>query len=336
MLTWMWRMGGACFTTLLRLTRTLRTSPSLSGSMEVVWSSFLLLAVSLLAVLCSWFCSLEFSSFSESVLYVRAVKKSLQYVLSLFSFRFAEILVLFACLLMFFLWFLYVRHCMNLFFSYLFTVESISLLCCSFSSILNQYYQRFKLFFFRRVKTRVTHSQKKKKRIGRISCSATWGRSGKNSYFHVSCRCAIPGVHIAAKFRFSSEENRALIFLKLNELQIVNIRRLILSGWSGPGCSSIGGGAFTELGPFYPRGDGRGLRRNSMSWNRGRVQNMTPPAVNSTWAVQDFANSELLSVASNLLFVESPAGVGWSYSNTTSDYNCGDDSSGMIVLGLLY
>lgn len=31
----------------------------------------------------------------------------------------------------------------------------------------------------------------------------------------------------------------------------------------------MGGGAFTELGPFFPRGDGRGLRRNSMSWNRG-------------------------------------------------------------------
>ncbi|KAL6311136.1 hypothetical protein AAG906_025685 [Vitis piasezkii] len=29
--------------------------------------------------------------------------------------------------------------------------------------------------------------------------------------------------------------------------------------------------------------------------------------------------------ASNLLFVESPAGVGWSYSNTTSDYTCGMD-----------
>ncbi|THU51342.1 hypothetical protein C4D60_Mb06t30020 [Musa balbisiana] len=26
-------------------------------------------------------------------------------------------------------------------------------------------------------------------------------------------------------------------------------------------------------------------------------------------------------------FVESPAGVGWSYSNTTSDYNCGDEST---------
>ncbi|OMP06724.1 Peptidase S10, serine carboxypeptidase [Corchorus olitorius] len=69
----------------------------------------------------------------------------------------------------------------------------------------------------------------------------------------------------------------------------------------GPGCSSIGGGAFTELGPFFPRGDGRGLRRNSMSWNR----------------------------ASNLLFVESPAGVGWSYSNTSSDYIRGDASTAM-------
>ncbi|XP_065848068.1 serine carboxypeptidase-like 42 [Euphorbia lathyris] len=71
-----------------------------------------------------------------------------------------------------------------------------------------------------------------------------------------------------------------------------------LSLWlnGGPGCSSIGGGAFTELGPFFPTGDGRGLRRNKMSWNK----------------------------ASNLLFVESPAGVGWSYSNKTSDYTTGD------------
>lgn len=58
----------------------------------------------------------------------------------------------------------------------------------------------------------------------------------------------------------------------------------------GPGCASLGG-AFTELGPFLPKGDGRGVRKNKSSWNK----------------------------ASNLLFVDSPAGVGWSYSNTTSD-----------------
>ncbi|XP_077224663.1 serine carboxypeptidase-like 42 [Tasmannia lanceolata] len=67
----------------------------------------------------------------------------------------------------------------------------------------------------------------------------------------------------------------------------------------GPGCSSIGGGAFTALGPFFPRGDGRSLQRNPKSWNK----------------------------ASNLLFVESPAGVGWSYSNRTSDYTCDDAST---------
>ncbi|XP_010530237.1 PREDICTED: serine carboxypeptidase-like 42 [Tarenaya hassleriana] len=82
-----------------------------------------------------------------------------------------------------------------------------------------------------------------------------------------------------------------------------------LSLWlnGGPGCSSIGGGAFTELGPFYPTGDGRGLRRNSMSWNK----------------------------ASNLLFVESPAGVGWSYSNKTSDYTTGDATTAKDMLVFL-
>ncbi|CAL2264786.1 unnamed protein product [Prunus armeniaca] len=49
-------------------------------------------------------------------------------------------------------------------------------------------------------------------------------------------------------------------------------------------CSSIGGGAFKELGSFYP-------------------------------------------TASNLLFVESPAGEGWLYSNTSSDYKSGDAST---------
>ena len=36
-------------------------------------------------------------------------------------------------------------------------------------------------------------------------------------------------------------------------------------------------------------------------------------------------------VVSNLLFVESPAGVGWSYSNTSADYNCGDASTGNMI-----
>ncbi|KAI5084784.1 hypothetical protein GOP47_0000953 [Adiantum capillus-veneris] len=59
----------------------------------------------------------------------------------------------------------------------------------------------------------------------------------------------------------------------------------------GPGCSSVGNGAFEELGPFRPNGTARGLVYNRHSWNK----------------------------VSNLLFLESPAGVGFSYSNTTAD-----------------
>ncbi|WJX38962.1 calponin [Trifolium repens] len=60
----------------------------------------------------------------------------------------------------------------------------------------------------------------------------------------------------------------------------------------GPGCSSLGYGAFEEIGPFRINSDGKTLYRNKYAWNE----------------------------AANVLFLESPAGVGFSYSNTTSDY----------------
>ncbi|XP_030517886.2 serine carboxypeptidase-like 45 [Rhodamnia argentea] len=59
----------------------------------------------------------------------------------------------------------------------------------------------------------------------------------------------------------------------------------------GPGCSSLGQGAFKEHGPFRPARDG-GLMKNEFSWNK----------------------------VSNMLYVESPISVGFSYSNTTVDY----------------
>ncbi|KAL3641701.1 Serine carboxypeptidase-like 42 [Castilleja foliolosa] len=76
----------------------------------------------------------------------------------------------------------------------------------------------------------------------------------------------------------------------------------------GPGCSSIGGGAFTELGPFSASGDGKGLIINSKSWNK----------------------------ASNLLFVESPVGVGWSYSDNSSDYNTGDKTTSKDMFNFMF
>ncbi|CDP01379.1 unnamed protein product [Coffea canephora] len=59
-----------------------------------------------------------------------------------------------------------------------------------------------------------------------------------------------------------------------------------------PGCSSFGVGAWTEIGPFRVNKDGKTLYRNPYAWN-----------------------SE-----ANLIFVEAPAGVGFSYSNTSAYY----------------
>ncbi|CAH9080428.1 unnamed protein product [Cuscuta epithymum] len=65
----------------------------------------------------------------------------------------------------------------------------------------------------------------------------------------------------------------------------------------GPGCSSVAYGAAEEIGPFHINADGKSLYLNPYSWNN----------------------------LANLLFLESPAGVGFSYSNTTSDlYTAGD------------
>ncbi|KAK1272985.1 Serine carboxypeptidase-like 34 [Acorus gramineus] len=66
----------------------------------------------------------------------------------------------------------------------------------------------------------------------------------------------------------------------------------------GPGCSSIGYGAMEELGPLLMHKGKPELRFNKHAWNR----------------------------EANLLFLESPIGVGFSYSNTSADLqNLGDE-----------
>lgn len=68
----------------------------------------------------------------------------------------------------------------------------------------------------------------------------------------------------------------------------------------GPGCSSVGYGASEELGAFRINADGRTLSLSPYPWNK----------------------------VANMLFLDSPAGVGYSYSNTTSDlYTAGDNKT---------
>ncbi|KVH92626.1 Peptidase S10, serine carboxypeptidase [Cynara cardunculus var. scolymus] len=72
---------------------------------------------------------------------------------------------------------------------------------------------------------------------------------------------------------------------------------------SGPGCSSVAYGASEEVGPFRINKGATGLHLNKFSWN----------------------------TAANILFLETPAGVGFSYSNRSSDLlDTGDRRTGRI------
>lgn len=70
----------------------------------------------------------------------------------------------------------------------------------------------------------------------------------------------------------------------------------------GPGCSSIGAGALEENGAFRPLGlpNGTvGLQSDFYSWNK----------------------------LANVIYLDSPSGVGYSYSETPSDYNTDDNKT---------
>ncbi|KAL6522598.1 hypothetical protein OROMI_031556 [Orobanche minor] len=93
---------------------------------------------------------------------------------------------------------------------------------------------------------------------------------------------------------------RALFYYFSEAVHYSSSKPLVLwlnGGMDWPGCSSIGAGAMTELGPFRVNPDGKTLWYNKYAWNN----------------------------VANVLFLESPAGVGFSYSNRSSDYVTGDN-----------
>ncbi|KAJ1410267.1 Serine carboxypeptidase, serine active site [Sesbania bispinosa] len=95
------------------------------------------------------------------------------------------------------------------------------------------------------------------------------------------------------------EAGRALFYYFVESPYYSSTKPLVLWLNGGPGCSSLGYGAFEELGPFRVNPDGKTLFRNKYAWNE----------------------------VANVLFLESPAGVGFSYSNTTSDYDSAGDKA---------
>ncbi|GAV83863.1 Peptidase_S10 domain-containing protein [Cephalotus follicularis] len=99
--------------------------------------------------------------------------------------------------------------------------------------------------------------------------------------------------HYAGYVTVNENNGRALFYWFYEAMTLPNEKPLVLWLNGGPGCSSVGYGATQEIGPFLVDTDGHTLNFNPHSWNK----------------------------EANMLFLESPVGVGFSYSNTTSDYS---------------
>ncbi|CAH8366642.1 unnamed protein product [Eruca vesicaria subsp. sativa] len=104
--------------------------------------------------------------------------------------------------------------------------------------------------------------------------------------------------HFSGYVNVNQENTRSLFFWFFEALSEAPTRPLVLWLNGGPGCSSIGYGAASELGPFRVIENGTSLSFNQYSW------------------VQE----------ANMLFLESPVGVGFSYTNTSSDLDNLNDS----------
>ncbi|KAL5698980.1 Serine carboxypeptidase 24 [Ranunculus cassubicifolius] len=96
----------------------------------------------------------------------------------------------------------------------------------------------------------------------------------------------------------NERHGRALFYWFVEATSEPEKKPLVLWLNGGPGCSSIAYGASEEIGPFFINKTGSSLYLNKHSWNK----------------------------EANILFLESPVGVGFSYTNTSSDLlDAGDE-----------
>ncbi|KAM3762247.1 hypothetical protein ACB098_01G329900 [Castanea mollissima] len=108
---------------------------------------------------------------------------------------------------------------------------------------------------------------------------------------------ALPGQPPVTFSQFSGyvtvneQHGRALFYWLTEATSFPEKKPLVLWLNGGPGASSVAYGASVEIGPFRINSSGSSLYLNEYSWNR----------------------------EANLLFLESPVGVGFSYTNTSSN-----------------
>ncbi|ONK68957.1 uncharacterized protein A4U43_C05F17800 [Asparagus officinalis] len=97
--------------------------------------------------------------------------------------------------------------------------------------------------------------------------------------------------HYSGYVTIDEEAGRALFYWFFEAAEDPASKPLALWLTGGPGCSAIAYGMAEEVGPFHVKPDGKSLYLNPYSWNQ----------------------------VANMLFLEAPAGTGFSYSNNTND-----------------
>ncbi|KAI3973635.1 hypothetical protein MKW92_027367 [Papaver armeniacum] len=107
---------------------------------------------------------------------------------------------------------------------------------------------------------------------------------------------------------------KALFYWFFEAFEKPKEKPLVLWLNGGPGCSSIGYGEAEELGPFLTQKGKPELKFNDYSWNKGKSHLM--PYNYLPYKIKK----------ANLLFLESPVGVGFSYTNTSADIKSLGDS----------
>lgn len=105
--------------------------------------------------------------------------------------------------------------------------------------------------------------------------------------------------HYSGYVAVNEDPGRALFYWFFEAAEEPDSKPLVLWLNGGPGCSSIAYGVAEELGPFHVTPDGKDLYLNQYSWNQ----------------------------EANILFLDSPVGVGFSYSNDSKDILSNGDAS---------
>lgn len=136
------------------------------------------------------------------------------------------------------------------------------------------------------------------------NCSPSFSSDPSNQQ-HLDRVLKLPGqnfnvsfAHYAGYVTVNEESGRAFFYWFFEADEDASNKPLVLWLNGGPGCSSVAFGLAEEVGPLHIEKDGKTLYLNPYSWNK----------------------------VANILFLDSPVGVGYSYSNTSSDLVSNGDS----------